>query len=70
MKYLKFIDMWGIKPLLGALYMLSLRARAGRDLSDPAVFSEVVLPMMVVLVVAVVGYILHKRGLLGEFKLR
>ncbi len=47
-----------------------ISAVAGRDLSDPAVFSEVVLPMMVVLVVAVVGYILHKRGLLGEFKLR
>jgi hypothetical protein len=25
MKYLKFIDMWGIKPLLGAQYALSLR---------------------------------------------
>ena len=47
-----------------------ISAVAGRDLSDPAVFSEVVLPMMVILVVAVVGYILHKRGLLGEFKLR
>ena len=47
-----------------------ISAFAGRDLSDPAVFSEVVLPMMVILVVAVLGYILHKRGLLGEFKLR
>lgn len=47
-----------------------ISAFAGRDLADPAVFSEVVLPMMVILVVAVLGYILHKRGLLGEFKLR
>ena len=47
-----------------------ISAAAGRDLSDPAVFSEVVLPMMVVLVVAVLGFILYKRGLLGELKLR
>ena len=47
-----------------------ISAAAGRDLADPAVFSEVVLPMMVILVVAVLGYILHKRGLLGELRLR
>ena len=47
-----------------------ISALAGRDLADPAVFSEVVLPMMVILVVAVVGYILYKRGLLGELRLR
>jgi len=47
-----------------------ISAVAGRDLADPAVFSEVVLPMMVVLAVAVVGYILYKRGLLGELRLR
>ena len=47
-----------------------ISAFAGRDLADPAVFSEVVLPMMVVLAVAVVGYILYKRGLLGELRLR
>lgn len=47
-----------------------ISAVAGRDLADPAVFSEVVMPMMVILVVAVVGYILYRRGLLGELKLR
>lgn len=47
-----------------------ISAVAGRDLADPAVFSEVVLPMMVILVVAVLGYILYKRGLLGELRLR
>jgi Mn2+/Fe2+ NRAMP family transporter len=47
-----------------------ISAAAGRDLADPAVFSEVVLPMMVILVVAVVGYILYRRGLLGELRLR
>ena len=47
-----------------------ISAVAGRDLSDPAVFSEVVLPMIVILVVAVVGYLLYRRGLLGELKLR
>ncbi len=47
-----------------------ISAVAGRDLADPAVFFEVVLPMMVILVVAVVGYILYKRGLLGELRLR
>jgi Mn2+/Fe2+ NRAMP family transporter len=47
-----------------------ISAAAGRDLSDPAVFSEVVLPMMVILVVAVLGYILYRRGLLGELRLR
>jgi len=47
-----------------------ISAVAGRDLADPAVFSEVVLPMMVILVVTVLGYILYKRGLLGELKLR
>ena len=47
-----------------------ISAVAGRDLADPAVFSEVVLPMMVILVVAMLGYILYKRGLLGELRLR
>jgi len=47
-----------------------ISAVAGRDLADPAVFSEVVLPMMVILMVAVLGYILYKRGLLGELRLR
>ena len=47
-----------------------ISAVAGRDLADPVVFSEVVLPMMVILVVAVVGYILYRRGLLGGLKLR
>ena len=50
--------------------VFAISAVAGRDLADPAVFSEVVLPMMVILVVAVLGFILYKRGLLGEFKLR
>ena len=47
-----------------------ISAVAGRDLADPAMFSEVVLPMMVILVVAMLGYILYKRGLLGELRLR
>jgi Mn2+/Fe2+ NRAMP family transporter len=47
-----------------------ISAAAGRDLADPAVFSEVVLPIIVILVVAVVGYFLYRRGLLGELKLR
>ena len=47
-----------------------LSAVAGRDLSDPAVFYDAVLPIMVMLVVAVLGYILYKRGLLGELKLQ
>ena len=47
-----------------------ISAAAGRDLSDPTVFGEVVVSMMVILVLAVVGYILYRRGLLGELKLR
>ena len=50
------------------VFVFIISAFGGRDLEDPAVWTEVVLPIIVILVVAIVGYFGYKRGYLGELR--